>query len=123
MKIVQTERRVIKIKLGIGFGISYFNNIKLHQASRHPHSQNPYLRLCECPIGAAGMKAAVSGFGWFFELFVMDESDLGFKTSERSGDDASWRNGTNILLGRGGVAGNDFWSDDMEVMGVMGCGA
>lgn len=78
------------------------------------------------------MKAAVSDFGWVFELFVMGGSDLGFKTSERSGDDVSWRNGTNIAgrggtnTGRGGVAyslGNDCWSDDMGVMGVMDCGA
>lgn len=49
------------------------------------------------------MKAAVSGFGW---VFVKGGSDLGFKTSERSGEDVSRRNGTNIpvgRLGRGGV--------------------
>lgn len=45
-------------------------------------------------------------------------SDLGFKTSERSGDDASWRNGTNIL-GAYGSGGDDFWNNDM---GVVGCG-
>ena len=73
------------------------------------------------------MWGAVSGFVCVFELFVMSSSDLGFKTSERSGDDVSWRNGTNIprRRPRGGVQPCGLELDDSgcDDMGLVGCGA
>ena len=51
-------------------------------------------------------------------------SDLGFKTSERSGDDVSCRNGTNIPRRRPREA-CDLRDDDCRCddMGMAGCGA
>jgi hypothetical protein len=54
-------------------------------------------------------------------------SDFGFKTSERSGDDVSWRNGTNIpgRRPRGGVQTCSLGDVDCgcDDMGMVGCGA
>lgn len=64
----------------------------------------PCFRGLENPMGGvAGMKAAVL-FGRVFDVVrdVSDgELDLDFKTSERSGEDVSLRNGTNMPVGRG----------------------